>query len=142
MIKKVKLALAGVALLILANIVVATTYYCSLSYPQKVTIGPVPSESAYIDGQYWANSTAIDWGTLLPTNSSSKQLQVVNSGNVQAKVVLTVGNIMAGWTLTWAKNETIINPGDWANGTMTLTIPLDAVNGTYTWGTWVQLISP
>lgn len=136
------LVLSLFVLLILANIVVAATYYYSLYYPQKVTIGPVLSASVYINGQYWVNNTAIDWGTILPSGSSSKQLQVLNIGNVQAKVVLTVGNIMAGWTLTWAKNGTIINPGGWANGTMTLTIPSGAINGTYTWGTWVQLISP
>jgi len=137
--RKLKLALACLILLTLVTVAAATVYYM-LHYPQQVTVQPYGTE-VYVDTLPYSNNTVIDWGTLYTNSTTSKQLDVKNIGNT-VYVRLHVQGLPPEWSLTWAKNNTLLNHGEWANGTLTLSIPTGAYNGTYTWDSWITAEYP
>ena len=137
--KKMKLALACLMLLTLLTVATATVYY-TLHYPQQVTVQPYGTE-VYVDTFPYSNNTAIDWGTVYTNSTTSKELDVKNIGNT-AYIRLHVQGLPSDWSLTWVANNTLLNHGEWANGTLTLSIPTGAYNGTYAWDSWISAEYP
>ena len=59
------------------------------------------------------NPSSLNW------TSNQKQLDVQSCCSYPTTVYL-IAFLPENWTLTWTLNATRLNPGEWANGTMTL----------------------
>ena len=59
------------------------------------------------------NPPSLNW------TSNQKQLDVQSCCSYPTTVYL-MAFLPENWSLTWSKNATRLNPGEWANGTMTL----------------------
>jgi hypothetical protein len=59
------------------------------------------------------NPSSLNW------TSNQKQLDVQSCYSYPTTVYL-IAVLPENWSLTWSKNATRLNPGEWANGTMTL----------------------
>jgi len=142
--KKTKIALAVVVLMVLMTVAIATAYYYSLYYPQTVTV-PITATyglEVYINGAIQANETTIAWETVDKGTSKSYDLDVKNVGNTDVNVTLVLGTLPAGISEVWSADNKKAIPGDWVNGTLTLTISEDFSAGTYPFDSWVQAIPP
>lgn len=100
--------------------------------PGKLTVTSVEL-TMYVDGEEWANGTAIDYGEGPANATYTKELNIQNIGSLNCTVFLYITNLPSGWTETWNANATFTEPHGWANGTLTLTVPADVEDGTYTW---------
>lgn len=100
--------------------------------PGKVTISSVPL-AMYVDGVEWINGTAIDYGEGPANSTFTKELSVQNLGSLNCTLYLYLINLPAGWSESWTANATFTEPNEWANGTLTLTVPAGATDGTYSW---------
>jgi len=138
----VKMAIALCLIIALATSAVA--FYYSFYLPQQVTVTPPPSYglAVYIDNQPWNDGSKLNWETVQAGSSTSKTLSVQNTGNTNVKVILVTESIPEGITLVWDKNETIVAPGGWANGTLTLTVSSSVAANPYSWDSWVYADSP
>jgi len=128
-------------LLILASslITVASgTVYISLYYPGSADIPENPELTVYLDSVLWANTTAIAWGSVSPGQNYAKNLTVVNTGNIGVTVILRVQGLPSGWSLNWLANQTAVNPGEAATGTLSLSVPIEALAGSHTWDQWIE----
>jgi len=59
------------------------------------------------------NPSSLSW------TSTEKQLDVQSCCSYPTTVYL-IASLPENWSLTWTMNATRLNPGEWANGTMTL----------------------
>jgi len=85
----------------------------------------------YLNGDFVANETLMDWGSILPGETATWQYDVKNVGSVDC-VVTRVTTVPEGWVESWTGDGVTIMVGDTLLGTLTLTVPEDA-SGTYTW---------
>jgi len=114
--------LIAVALISAGGALLTKTYY----HPHEGTIANV-SLAEYYDGQPYANSTTVSWGSsLIAGQTYNKTYRVHNTGTVTFQVTMTVKNLPQNWTLTWAGNNTILDAGEDVTGMLQLTIPTNA----------------
>jgi len=121
----------------LITVASGTTYY-SLYYPGSADVPENPELTVYLDSVLWANTTAIAWGSVNPGQNYAKNLTVVNTGNTGVTVILKVQGLPGGWTLNWLANQTAINPGEDATGTLSLSVPTEALARSYNWDQWIE----
>ena len=127
----------GVILLVALLIgVAAAVIYEKWYLPQTVTVGTAALE-IYLTETKYENGTDIEWGLVEPGKSYNKSLNVTNTGTLPCNVTLILIDLPIGWTETWTANKTIIATGEWANGTLTLTVPSDAL-GYYQWNSYIR----
>lgn len=127
---QVTLLFALVALLVSAAV---TLHY---RMPMDATVASSPELTSYVDGSPWTNNTAVSWGTV-NTGSNMKSLDIKNTGNEDLTVYLLISGLPSGWTLTYDQNSTLVSPGNWLNGTLTLMVPSDA-SGTHAWTSYID----
>ena len=114
----------------LAGAVIAQTvvnYY----YPQDGTIASYSLE-LYFDGTLRSNGTALNWGICEKSIENSRNVTVVNTGDVNLTVSITTTNLPLGWILEWDANNTILPPDYCIKGWLNLTIPATET----TWHAW------
>lgn len=133
---KVNLALTLALLLALSSLVYALT---SIYYNMPMQANVPLSVKFYVDGSEWQNNTAVDWGNVTAGQSYTKTFDVHNTGNCNFTVAFYVSNLPAGWSLTYSKNNTAVQPQAWLNGTLTLTVPSSVSSGTKTWNCQVKI---
>jgi len=123
-----------------ASLVSAVLAAVTLLYemPMTATVTETANLNFYVDGITWTNSTAINWGTLEAGKTYTKSLDIKNTGNIPLQVWITVQGLPAGWSLSYDQQNSIVQPGNWLNGTLTLTVPESAANGTYSWTTYIH----
>ena len=90
-----------VAILLIALVILVSSRGTSFSYGTKIVIDGVE------------NPSSLNW------TSNQKQLDVQSCYSYPTTVYL-IAFLPESWSLTWSKNATRLNPGEWANGTMTL----------------------
>ena len=119
------LAVTGVFLTIVTAGLIATQ-----SIPSSGTIVGV-NVGVYTNSQCTQNCTTIDWGTLYPGDSTTRTIYVKNTGSVPVTLTMTTG----GWvptsassvlTLTWNRQNTVLNAGQSISATLTLTAASNA----------------
>jgi uncharacterized repeat protein (TIGR01451 family) len=139
-VSKVRKAAIGLLATILAVSLVFAVYYQIKYYPSQVYITGELNLTAYLDGVEWINGTTIDWGNMSIGETKSFAFDVKNTGNIPLTVFLQLENFPPSnltATCTWTANQTTINPNEWANGTLSLTIDDAIGNQTYTWSNWL-----
>lgn len=95
----------------------------------------------YLDRVLLENSTTISFPVdMEPGQSYSKNYTVVNTGTTVVSVRLKIQNLPSGWSLTWAANNTALNPGQAAIGDLVLTVSSGAADGTYYWDHTIEAI--
>ncbi len=87
----------------------------------------------YSDSQCTQNCTSISWGTLYPSNSTSRTIYVKNTGTVPVTLSMTAGSWAPTYaddylTLTWNPQNTVLNPGESTSATLTLSVDSNAGN--------------
>jgi len=125
--------LAIIALLVGAAGTAVVTHYM----PQEATVTSI--ELAFkIDDTPWLNGTPIDWGNVVAGQSYNKTLWVNNTGTIaNVNVSFILVSLPMAWLETWTGNNTVLNIGETVTGNITLTIPLSATDGTYTWNSYI-----
>jgi hypothetical protein len=117
----IALAATGIFLTLVTAGLIATQTIPSNGTVSAVNVG------AYTDSQCTQNCTSISWGTLSPGNSTTRTIYVKNTGTLP--VTLTMTN--ASWvpttantvlTLTWNRQNTVLNAGQSISATLTLTV--------------------
>lgn len=130
-----KLILAALTLGII--IAAASTVWAAITLyyhmPQNATIPPQASLTMYVEGQPWTNGTEVGWGTVNPGEIKQKTMDIYNSGGQALQVNMLVLGLPSGWDLAYNRNNTTLNPGQWLNGTMALTVPTSAAAGSFFW---------
>lgn len=69
-------------------------------------------------------------------------LTVWNNGSTTVLVYLKTSGLPVGWTQTWEGNNTLLMPDYVVEGVCTITIPVEAVDGMYSWMTTVTAEKP
>jgi len=123
--------------LILITIIASVTFAVAVTvsewyHPHTVTVTKIVLEE-YLEGTLIANGTTIDWGTQEAGATYLLNYTVKCIGR-PCTVRLVVTGLPAGWSLTWAKNNTALMTGAYAEADLTLTIPASA-EGAYSWST-------
>jgi len=109
--------------------------------PMSATIPEKGSLQFYVNGTSWANGTEVEWNPN-PGSTDVKTLDIYNNGNVALQITLTLSGLPSNWDLTYNKNGTVLNPNNWLNGTMTLTVPSNVLPATYYWDAYVHATKP
>jgi len=124
--------------------IAATIIGLAISYPigqllviPSTAFVPAATVDIYIDEVLWENGTELAWGTVYPGETTFCNLTVQNTGDTNATVIVTCPDLPVGWTLTWTENNTLLNVTQVLEGDLDLTVPYDAVPGSYSWTTYV-----
>ena len=134
--KKKLLIATAVTSILLTTITVAALTNMLFFAPMTATI---PAEiEIYIDGQKYVNGTMINWGNLTAGHNYTKTLDVKNNGGSTVTIQYIV-TPPQNWTLTYSKNNTIVIPGTWLNGTLTLHVYENATAKTYYWDSYIKI---
>ena len=120
--------LLAIALTITALALTVTTL-AVLSSNQNVRLNGTISAvnlGVYTDSSCTQNATALNVGTLTPGSTTTQTVYVKNIGNVPETLTMTVNNwnpANAGsyLTLTWNRQNTVLNAGQSIQATLTLT---------------------
>lgn len=95
----------------------------------------------YLEGVEISNGTTISFPPdMEPGQSYTKEYTVENTGATVVSVRLRIQNLPTGWSLTWAGNNTALNPGEAAIGDLVLTVSSGAADGTYYWDHTIEAI--
>jgi len=114
-----------------STVLAAITLYYHM--PQSATVPPQASLTMYVEGQPWINGTEVGWGTVNPGEIKQKTMDIYNLGGQTLQVNMLVLGLPSGWDLAYNRNSTTLNPGQWLNGTMALTVPTSAAAGSFSW---------
>lgn len=131
------LALAVISLLLTTAAI--ASYYFSMRIPSVKVV--YYGLKVYIDDVEWRENETLIWDT------DQKFLSVKSNSTHPARVYVFAVGLPANWTLTWVRgtedaNGTIINPGEWVNGTLRLSYSQPPAPGTYQWDIYVRLSPP
>lgn len=126
------------ALLLMGTVGAASIYYHY--HPSEGTV-KTTDLTEYLDDVSLDNSTTISWPTdMEPGESYTKNYTIVNTGTTVVSVRLQISGLPSGWGITWAANNTALNPGEAAIGDLTLTVGAGATDGTYYWDHIIEAI--
>jgi hypothetical protein len=149
-----RLAIVLCLLVVICGVVIARAVFVYLSWNfQQEAIPALPDSynmNIYINNTYAGSissgssvnsGTTFVWGSLLVGTASSTELDVGNGG-ASTTIILVVSGLPSGWTETWTANNTVTSTtNEWANGTMTLTIPSNtSVGQGFFWNSYVEEI--
>jgi len=90
-----------IAILLIALVIVLSSRSSNFSYGTNIVVDGVE------------NPSSLNW------TSNQKQLDVQSCCSYPA-IVYLIAFLPENWSLTWSENATRLNPGEWANGTLTL----------------------
>ena len=81
----------------------------------------------YADGSCSEKLTSIDWGSLSPGDITYKAIYVKNTGNSPVNIHMTTDSwnpteASSAITLTWDKENAMLNPGEVTKATLTLSV--------------------
>jgi hypothetical protein len=120
----IALAATGVFLsLVTAGLIVTQTV------PSNGTISAV-NVGVYSDSQCTQNCTNVSWGTVSPGTAPTQTVYVKNTGNTPVTLTMTTAN----WTptnantyltLTWNRQNIVLNAGQSTSAALTLTAAAD-----------------
>lgn len=115
----IALMVAGIILTIVTAGIIATQTITSNATLTTVNVG------VYSDRQCKQNCTSISWGTLYPSNSTSRIIYVKNTGNLTLTLSMTTGSwapTNAGdyLTLTWDQEGAVLQTGESVTANLTL----------------------
>jgi hypothetical protein len=87
----------------------------------------------YSDSGCTQNCTSIDWGTLAPTNSTTRTIYVKNTGTIPVTLSMTTVNWVPSnantyLALTWNRQNYALAAGSSVSATLTLTASASAGN--------------
>ena len=120
----IALAASGVFLTLVTAGIIATQTVASNGTVSSVNVG------VYSNIQCSQNCTSLSWGTLYPGDSTSKTIYVKNTGTIPITLSMTT----ASWTpttaddyltLSWNKQNTVLDPGESTPATITLSADSD-----------------
>ena len=116
----IALAATGIFLSLVTAGLVATQTVTSNGTVSAVNVG------VYSNYSCTQNLTSISWGTLYAGNSTTRTIYVKNTGTVPVTLTMTDGNWVPTTantvlTLTWNRQNTVLNAGQSIQATLTLT---------------------
>ena len=128
---------------IIGSLVSAVLAAVSLLYemPMTATVTETAELNIYVNDTAWSNGTAVDWGYVQAGKSYIKYLSIKNTGNVPLQIWITAEGLPTGWSLSYDQQNSIVQPGSWLNGTLTLTVPEAASTATYSWTVYIHASS-
>jgi hypothetical protein len=94
-----------------------------------------------INGQTYTSDNAaiiINWGTVC-FGDNTKTVTIANNADVNLIAHLNVAGLPFGWTLTFSLQDQTLTAGDCENGTLTLFVPEDTLDGSYSWSANISL---
>jgi len=113
----------------------ATAIFLSLVTAGLIATQTVPSNGTvtavnvgvYSDSQCTQNLTSISWGSIYPGNSTTKTIYVKNTGTLPVTLTMATGswvptNASSLITLTWNRQNTVLNAGQSIDATLTLSV--------------------
>jgi archaellum component FlaG (FlaF/FlaG flagellin family) len=117
----IALAAAGIFLTLVTAGVVVTQ-----SVPSNGTITAV-NVGVYSNSLCTQNLTSISWGTVSPGSTATITCYVKNTGNVPITLTMNTAswlpsNANSYLTLTWNRQDTVLNAGQSVSATLTLTV--------------------
>jgi hypothetical protein len=107
-------------------------------FPQTVTVNNYAPEIWWEDQQVFAMDE-FDWGIVMVNEPVATNLTVKNVGTLPFNVTVTYDSLPSGWTLTWAKNNTIIQPNTQAMADLILT---PSTTGAETFNLYINILEP
>jgi hypothetical protein len=93
------------------------------------------------DNNFYNNSDAsipICWGNVT-FGCNTKSVTITNNAKSDLNLHLTVSGLPSGWTLNFSLENKVLQTGESATGTLTLTVPTDALAGSYHWNANIAL---
>ncbi len=116
----IALAATGIFLSLVTAGLIATQTVTSNGTVSAVNVG------VYSDIACTQNLTAISWGSIYPGNSTTKTIYVKNTGTLPVTLTMTNGSWVPTTantvlTLTWNRQNTVLNAGQSISATLTLT---------------------
>lgn len=133
-----RLVIVGILALALMGTVGATALYFHY-HPGQASV-KTTELTEYLDGVIMGNGTTFSYGDVEPGEAYTHNYTVVNSGATVVSVSLRIENLPSGWGLTWAGNNTALNPGQAVIGDLILTVGSGAGDGTYYWDHYLEAI--
>jgi hypothetical protein len=120
----IALAATGLFLTLVTAGIIATQTIPSNGTVTTVNVG------VYSNSQCTQNCTSISWGTLYPSNSTSKTIYVKNTGTVPITLSMTAGswtptNASDYLTLTWDQQGTVLQVDKSVSANLTLSAASD-----------------
>lgn len=120
----IALATTGIFLTLVTAGIISTQ-----SIPSDGTITAV-DVGVYSNIECSQNCTSISWGSLYPSNSTTRTVYVKNIGTVPITLSMTPVNwdptdASTYLTLTWNQQGTVLDVGDSVTATLTLTVAAD-----------------
>jgi hypothetical protein len=120
----IALAATGIFLTLVTAGLIATQTIPSSGTVSSVNVG------VYTDSQATQNCTSLNWGTLSPGNTANKIVYVKNTGTVPVTLTMTTGNwtpttANSKITLTWNRENTVLNAGQSISANLTLAVASD-----------------
>ena len=116
----------------------ATAIFLTLVTAGIISTQTIPSSGTvttvnvgvYSDSECTQNCTSISWGTIYPGNSTSRTIYVKNNGTVPITLTMTTGswvptNASEEITLTWDRQNTVLNAGQSISANLTLSADSD-----------------
>jgi hypothetical protein len=87
----------------------------------------------YSDSGCTQNLTSINWGSIYPSNSTTRIIYVKNTGSLPIKLGMTTGSWMPSnantyISLSWNRESTVLSAGQSIDATLTLSASSDAAN--------------
>ena len=137
--RKKTISLILLCLAILAGTITVTCASLLVFHvPMSGTIPPSSNLQAYFDCAFWTNGSEIAYNPLIPGEPSHKPLAIHNTGNTDLQVHFVVIGLPLTWDITYTRNGTIVYPGNWLNGTVTVTPNGQAQPARYTWDAYIK----
>jgi len=129
--------LIGIIAAAVSTTLAAITLY--LNMPMSVQVNPpvIPQLAFYVADQPWTNNTEVSWQNQTAGELQQKTFNIYNTGTIAAQVSINTVGMPSAFILTYSENGTTVQPQQWLNGTLTLTIPTDTVEGYYSWAVTV-----
>ena len=137
--KKLSITIAVTAL-VMIGIALTLTTFAAISTTQNVSSGGTVNTSAnlgvYSDSNCTVPLSSINWGALTPGTNITRTVYIKNTGS---GLSLTLGMTASGLnptsangliTLTWNRENTKINPGDFVAATLTLAVSSSIIDVT------------
>ncbi|MEM1589553.1 MAG: hypothetical protein QXZ68_03170 [Candidatus Bathyarchaeia archaeon] len=126
------IALAIIIITVTVTGLLATTQRVQNSGNVRATIGL----GVYSDQACTSPLSSINWGEVIPGQSYQKTIYLKNLGNVKVKLSMTTGNWTPSsantyLTLTWNRENTMLDVGASISATFTLTVSSNAQGGQF-----------
>jgi hypothetical protein len=117
----IALAATGVFLSLVTAGIIATQTVASNGTVSAVNVG------VYTNIQCTINCTSISWGTISPGDAPTRTVYVKNTGTVPVTLTMTTGSWTPSdaddyLTLTWNRQNTVLDAGQSISATLTLTV--------------------